>query len=150
MGLTLEFSTRKRFNFLVLIIDERALTVDLDVTPGDAHLVLADAVVGPLVLLVPAHPHTHTVNNSTETASNWHFYHMSQREFFSVFTLSTTLVSKFTKKLCYRKIWNSNFIRKKMRKKERLCIFYSHIHCSWLGGIVTLFGKIHKYTEGES
>jgi hypothetical protein len=44
----------------MLIIDERALTVDLDVTPGDAHLVLADAVVGPLVLLVPTHIHAHT------------------------------------------------------------------------------------------
>jgi hypothetical protein len=37
----------------MLIIDKRALTVDLDVAPSDAHLVLADAVVGPLVLLVP-------------------------------------------------------------------------------------------------
>jgi hypothetical protein len=66
----------------MLIIEKRALTVDLYVAPGDAHLVLADAVVGTFVLLVPAHTHPHRVNNSTKTAHNCHFYHMSQREFF--------------------------------------------------------------------
>ena len=60
-GLQPELSIRKDFIcYLMLIIDKRTLTVDLDVTPGDAHLVLADAVVGPLVLLVPTHIHAHT------------------------------------------------------------------------------------------
>jgi hypothetical protein len=93
----------------MLIIYERALTVDLDVTPGDAHLVLADAVVGPLVLLVPTHIHAHTVNNSTETAHGWHFYHMSQREFFFIYTVIIFFISRASIKL-----WSLNIILKKI------------------------------------
>jgi hypothetical protein len=73
----------------MLIINKRALTVDLYVAPGDAHLVLADAVVGTLVLLVPAHTHTQSSQYQYRDCSRLAFLSQVSDRVFSVFILCT-------------------------------------------------------------
>jgi hypothetical protein len=65
----------------MLIIDKRALTVDLYVAPCDAHLVLADAVVGTLILLVSVHTHKHSQYQYRDCTQLAYLSHVSKGVF---------------------------------------------------------------------